>query len=274
MTRPRCLPTAVARAAPPVAAHGVPRRRDRRRPRWAMAEVCRLGRRSMGPAAAGVRCPRRRQVCRAGARASGVPRPARGGHRPGAGSRLRARETLLDAGTSAPAPRATSGASAGRSSWTPGSTGGWAPCSNRPSIAGRPRPAGHLTARRPAPRRGIAWLCPGWLQVCRALGPELAEDVRASSSMSFPTRRTPRRPTCSRTSLTTRVGAALEALCRATPLPFTVRCSPLTGMYRRWWHGDGAGPVALEAAWWRAGLPAGRPRAPAGRRGDPSGECA
>lgn len=92
----------------------------------------------------------------------------------------------------------------------------------------------------------IAWLCPGWLQVA-ALGPELAEDVRARLIHVVPDEDTPEADLLA-DILTTRVGAALEALCRATPLPFTVPLLTMTGMYR-WWHGDGArARVALEAA--------------------------
>lgn len=92
----------------------------------------------------------------------------------------------------------------------------------------------------------IAWLCPGWLPVA-ALGPELAEDVRARLVQVVPEDDTPEADLLADV-LVTRVGAALEALCRATPLPFTVPLLTVTGMYR-WWHGDGArARVALETA--------------------------
>ena len=92
----------------------------------------------------------------------------------------------------------------------------------------------------------IAWLCPGWLHVA-ALGPELAEDVRARLVQVVPEDDTPEADLLADV-LVTRVGAALEALCRATPLPFTVPLLTVTGMYR-WWHGDGArARVALETA--------------------------
>ena len=92
----------------------------------------------------------------------------------------------------------------------------------------------------------IAWLCPGWLHVA-ALGPEMAEDVRARLVQVVPEDDTPEADLLADV-LVTRVGAALEALCRATPLPFTVPLLTVTGMYR-WWHGDGArARVALETA--------------------------